>query len=324
MTLISLTLNSLDDSGQHRTEMFLALSKIESRLFSLYHSFSNADLEQKQTFDAAYGKITRTLNSIRAPLSSAQEITKANLGIFTTDLLALESDLDAFTTLGLGYTLKASNFEQDAIASDLRQLAIVTSLLIFVLIGVSIAMLKMYRGALLNERISDNTRQRFEAMISNSLDAVIPKPVDNMKLLARLDHFIRADETASTDSDIPQRPMSGPINLQIHAENSDMLGSERWKGLVGRMVQEVDEMFAFFETERACELGRELLANKVHEAAGVAGQAGAEAVKSDLLEIERVIRNTDAENVLERLKKAKPNWENAKVSLADYGYLVAS
>ena len=145
-----------------------------------------------------------------------------------------------------------------------------------------------------------------------------------MKLLARLDHFIRADETASTDSDIPQRPMSGPINLQIHAENSDMLGSERWKGLVGRMVQEVDEMFAFFEAERACELGRELLANKVHEAAGVAGQAGAEAVKSDLLEIERVIRNTDAENVLERLKKAKPNWENAKVSLADYGYLVAS
>ena len=799
VTLISLTQNSLDDSGQHRTEMFLALSKIESRLFSLYHSFSNADLEQKQTFDAAYGKITRTLNSIRAPLSSAQEITKANLGIFTTDLLALESDLDAFTTLGLGYTLKASNFEQDAIASDLRQLAIVTSLLIFVLIGVSIAMLKMYRGALLNERISDNTRQRFEAMISNSLDAVIvtsmegiieeyngsagqifgysrvealgqdiadliipekykqahhkgmeryrtsgprryvnagrikldsrqknnstfpieisltevrdldrhvfvafirditpevnakrelvdaldqalagekiksdflrtishevrtplngllgtldilsqsrltkrqaehvrnmsvsanalkhhvsnvleiskldsgetelevdifnlqrlvesvvaahsalaqrrhnkieikwfngkiqdligdaqklrqilhslldnankftengditveikilasrsdkiivqfnvidtgigitqeqqqdifddfvtldstyrrkaegagiglglvrrlanllnaklsvesdvgkgskfhidvkfellpshsvipndyvarvseaqktynilivedneinrkllkevleksghrcieaidgktgvylsesqkfdiilmdismpqmdgveatelirsggglssnapivavtvhcypeevakfraagmdaviPKPVDNMKLLARLDHFIRADETASTDSDIPQRPMSGPINLQIHAENSDMLGSERWKGLVGRMVQEVDEMFAFFEAERACELGRELLANKVHEAAGVAGQAGAEAVKSDLLEIERVIRNTDAENVLERLKKAKPNWENAKVSLADYGYLVAS
>ena len=48
-----------------------------------------------------------------------------------------------------------------------------TSLLIFVLIGVSIAMLKMYRGALLNERINDNTRQRFEAMISNSLDAVI-------------------------------------------------------------------------------------------------------------------------------------------------------
>ena len=56
VTLISLTQNSLDDSGQHRTEMFLALSKIESRLFSLYHSFSNADLEQKQTFDVAYGK----------------------------------------------------------------------------------------------------------------------------------------------------------------------------------------------------------------------------------------------------------------------------